>query len=302
MPGSKRLNGGAGGRASNPAMAPHPLPFPALFVSHGSPMLALQPGPAGEFMRRLGPALEAGFGRPRVILALSPHNRTPEPTLLTAMRHPAIHDFKGFPEALYRLRYEPPGAPALADVLAAALAAQGLQVARREAGGLDHGVWSVLRFAWPDADRPVLPLSLPDQATPAMLRALGAALAPSLAEHGVLLLASGSLTHNLRLLFGPQGWLPQDAPEQAGTRAFRDWVQARVAAGDEAGLLDYRQLAPAAREQHPTDEHWLPFYLAMGAGGLHEAARLHAGVDHGALAMDSYAFGPGAAALAQALR
>ncbi|MBB1161713.1 DODA-type extradiol aromatic ring-opening family dioxygenase [Aquariibacter albus] len=278
-----------------------PLPFPALFVSHGSPMLALEPGPAGAFMRRLGPTLEARFGRPRAILALSPHSSTREPTLLTATRHPAVHDFSGFPEALYRLRYEPAGAPELAETLATALAAQGLQVARREAGGLDHGVWSVLRFAWPEADRPVLPLTLPAEATPATLQALGAALAPALAEHGVLLLASGSLTHNLRLLFGPQGWLPQDAPEQAGTRAFRDWVQARVAAGDEAGLRDYRRLAPAAREQHPTDEHWLPFYLAMGAGGLQDAARLHAGVDHGALAMDSYAFGPGAAALAAAL-
>lgn len=276
--------------------------LPALFVSHGSPMLALEPGRTGPFLERLGAAIERRFGRPAAILAVSPHTASRQPVLLGSATHHAVHDFSGFPRALYALRYDPPGAPALAARVRQILADAGLAVGASDEPGLDHGLWAPLRFAWPRADVPLLPLSLSlsRQQPPEAQWALGAALAP-LADEGVLVLASGSLTHNLGLLFG--GAPPaNDAPEIAESRAFRDWVAARVAAADREALLDYRRRAPHAAFMHPTDEHWLPFYIAAAAGGLAGARRLHDEVVYGSLAMDAYAFGPGAAALEAALR
>lgn len=277
------------------------LPLPALFVSHGSPMLALEPGTTGPFFERLGAAVDAAFGRPRAVLVVSPHTAAREPVLFDSAAHHAVHDFGGFPPALYRLQYDAPGAPGLAPRVAALLEARGLAVHRSDEPGLDHGIWSVLRFAWPGADLPVLPLALSPQQPPAAQWALGEALAPLLAD-GVLLVGTGSLTHNLGLIFRrPQP--ATDAPEIAETRAFRDWVAARAAAGDRDALLDYRARAPHAAFMHPTDEHWLPFYIAAGAGGLAAPGeRLHDAVTYGCLAMDAYAFGAGARTLLDALR
>ena len=273
--------------------------LPALFLSHGSPMLALEPGRTGPFLRALGAAIDRRFGRPHAILAVSPHTAARQPVLLASARHHAVHDFGGFPPALYALRYDPPGAPALAERVRQRLADAGLPAALSAEPGLDHGIWAPLRFAWPAADVPLLPLSLAAHQPPAAQWALGEALAPLLDE-GVLVLGSGSLTHNLRLLFG--GTPPAaDAPEIAESRAFRAWVAERVAAGDSEALLAYRTRAPHAAAMHPTDEHWLPFYIAAGAGGLAGGRRLHEEVTYGSLAMDAYAFGPGAAALEEAL-
>ncbi|WP_374676520.1 dioxygenase, partial [Ideonella sp.] len=132
--------------------------LPPLFISHGSPMTALDAGDTGAFWRRLGPAIERRLGRPRAILAISAHSLTREPVLLGAARHPTVHDFSGFPEALYRLRYDAPGDPALAGRAAALLAAAGLPAHVTEEGGLDHGIWTPLRDMFPAADIPVLPL------------------------------------------------------------------------------------------------------------------------------------------------
>lgn len=278
-----------------------PAPLPPIFLSHGSPMTALEPGDTGPFWQRLGPALEAvGGGRPRAILAVSAHTLTREPVLLAAARHATVHDFSGFPEPLYRLRYDAPGAPDLASRVAALLHGAGLPAHRVDQGGLDHGIWAPLRFAWPEADIPVLPLGFPPDWSPAQLYALGQALAP-LAAEGVLVYATGSLTHNLRLVFG--GRPPLDAPEMAECAAFRGWFAQRGAAADWPALLDYRRQAPHAALMHPTDEHLLPFYVAAGAAAAAgspapEAQRLFAGLTYGCLAMDAYAFGPGAAALA----
>ena len=275
--------------------------LPALFISHGSPMLAIEPGSTGAFLRRLGPAIDATFGRPRAIVVVSPHTGAPQPLVLGSATHHAVHDFGGFPRELYALRYAPPGAPELADRAVSLLAAAGIDSARvDDEPGLDHGIWSVLRFAWPDADLPVLPIALAPRAATADQWALGAALAP-LAAEGVLVLGSGSLTHNLGLVGRSATQAAGDTPaeqELAQSRAFRDWVAARVAARDREALLAYRTLAPHAALMHPTDEHWLPFYIAAGTGGLAAApARLHASVTYGSLAMDAYAFGPGAQAL-----
>ena len=267
-----------------------------LFLSHGSPMTALEPGAAGAFWQRLGPAMAAAAQRPRAILAISAHSLAREPVLMAAAQHTTVHDFSGFPETLYQLRYDAPGAPALAPRVAGLLTAAGLPVQVTSDGGLDHGIWAPLRFIWPEADIPVLPLAFPPDWSPARLFALGQALAP-LADEGVLVYGSGSITHNLRLVFAGQR-PPLDAPEIPESAAFRTWLAEHAAAADWPALLDYRAQAPHGVLMHPTDEHLLPFYLAAGAGGQLPARRIHQSLTYGCLGMDAYAFGPAAEALA----
>ena len=270
--------------------------LPALFLSHGSPMIALEPRAAGHFMQALGPAIDAAFGRPRAILAVSAHSLTREPVLLAAPRHEAIYDFGGFDPRLNELRYDAPGAPALAARVAALLQAAGIPAHQSPEGGLDHGIWTPLRYLYPGADIPVLPLAWPPQWKPAQLFALGQALAP-LADEGVLIVGSGSITHNLQRAFARMSG-PADAPATPESTAFRDWFADRSAAADWEALLDYRARAPHAVLMHPTDEHLLPFFVAAGAGGTGAARRVHASLTCGDLGMDAYAFGPGAARLA----
>ena len=272
-----------------------------IFISHGSPMTALEPREAGAFMQRLGPAIEAAFGRPRAILAVSAHTLTRAPVLLAAARHEAVYDFGGFPDALYRLRYDAPGAPALADAVQARLQAAGIEAHRVEQGGLDHGIWTPLRYMWPQADLPVLPLAFVPSWSPRQLFDFGAALAP-LAGQGVLIMASGSITHNLRRVFAGGRTGDAGAPEVAESAAFRSWFVQRSAQRDWDALFDYRRAAPHAADMHPTDEHLLPWYVAAGAGGRGAAPlRLHDSLTYGCLGMDAYAFGPDTARLQQAL-
>ncbi len=268
--------------------------LPPLFVSHGSPMIALQPGAAGAWMQAQGRAWAAAGRQPRAVISVSAHTalRGRDAVLaLAAPRHEAIHDFGGFDPALGRLRYDAPGAPGLADAAAAALRQAGFDAATHPAGGLDHGAWTVLRYLLPQADVPVLPLAWPVDAPPARLFALGRALAPLL-QDGVLLLASGSITHNLRRVFA-QGRDDDGAPATAESSAFRDWFAERGAAADWEALLDYRARAPHAALMHPSDEHLLPWYVAAGAGGGAPATRVHASHTHADLGMDAYQFGPG---------
>ena len=270
--------------------------LPPLFLSHGSPMTALEPREAGAFMQRLGPALTAAFGRPRAILAVSAHSLTREPMLLAAARHEAVYDFGGFDPRLNTLRYDAPGAPALAARVVGLLQAAGLPVHTVDESGLDHGIWTPLRYLFPDADIPVLPLAWPPDWSPARLFALGQALAP-LANEGVLIVGSGSITHNLRRVFA-SGRMQVDQPATPESTAFRDWFASTAAAADWDALLDYRQQAPHAALMHPTDEHLLPFYVAAGAAGRVPATRIHQSLTFGDLGMDAFAFGPGGPALA----
>lgn len=273
--------------------------LPPLFLSHGSPMIALESSPAAHFLGDLAGAIERRFGLPRAVVVVSPHTATRAPLALAGARHEAIYDFGGFPQALYELRYDAAGEPALAADVAARLSAAGIATQAPEAAGLDHGIWTLLYRMWPDARVPVVPLSLVPNWTPQRQWAIGAALAP-LADQGVLIIGSGSFTHNLRRFFSG-GAQPGDA-ELPDVAEFRQWVFDRSGARDWPALLDYRRQAPHAALQHPTDEHWLPFYVAAGAGGDSTTPlRVHASVDHGVLAMDGYAFGPAAGALHQAL-
>ncbi|HUP08489.1 MAG TPA: class III extradiol ring-cleavage dioxygenase [Caldimonas sp.] len=277
-------------------------PLPALFVSHGSPMIALEPGAAGAFMQRLGPAIDATFGRPAAIVSISAHTAARMPVLLAAPRHEAVYDFGGFDPKLHTLRYDAPGAPELAPRVAALLGAAGIAVHTVPEGGLDHGAWTVLRYVYPEADVPVLPLAFVPSQSPAQQLALGAALQPLLAQ-GVLVLASGSMTHNLRRVFARGLKAPMDQPtEIPESAAFRAWFEERARTRDWDALLAYRTRAPHAVDMHPTDEHLLPWFVSAGAGGReHAPVRLHASFQLGSLGMDSYAFGLAAPRLAAAL-
>ncbi len=259
--------------------------FPALFVSHGSPMIAITPNPAHHFLRALGPRL----GRPRAILVATAHWATGTAKLGTAENPETIHDFGGFPPALYALHYPAPGAPEIARQAGAMLRAAGIAATEDPARGLDHGSWIPALLMYPSADIPIAQISIQPAADPAHHYRIGEALRP-LRDEGVLILGSGSFTHNLRAAFGlmrgggaPETELPQTAP-------FLSWVEEKVAAGDISALLACREQAPEMAQNHPTDEHFLPFFVALGAGTAGaRGERWHHSTDYG-LAMDAYAF------------
>ena len=273
--------------------------YPPVFLSHGSPMTALDAGPAGAFWRRLGRAIDArvaaGGAAPSAIVVLSAHTLARRAVTLAGARHQAVHDFGGFPQALYALRYDVAGVPCLAPHVEQLLQWAGIEVEHADAGGLDHGIWVPLRDIRPRGDIPVLPVAFPPDWSPQQLFELGAALSP-LADEGVWIIGTGSITHNLRL------GLPRAEPvaEIPASAAFRAWFADRSAERDWPSLWRYRTLAPEAQFMHPTDEHLLPWFIAAGAGGEeHAAIRLHASVAGGHLGMDAYAFGADARALAQ---
>jgi len=264
--------------------------LPSLFVPHGAPTFALAPGAAGAALKAQADALP----RPRAIVIVSAHWQTETAAVGTADRLDTIHDFYGFPEALYTIRYPASGCREGADVVATALAAAGLDVRHDRERGLDHGAWVPLRLMYPDADVPVIPLSLPRLATPADAFHLGLALAP-LTQQGFLVIGSGSLTHNLRDF---QSAFHTGGADVGYVRAFADWFADRLAAGDVDALLDYRRQAPDAARAHPSEEHLLPLFVALGAGGPGaHASRFHSGIDDYVIAMDAYAFRPSQGAL-----
>ena len=274
--------------------------LPPIYISHGSPMTALEPREAGAFMQSLGSRIAGSSDRPHAVLAVSAHSLSREPVLLAARRHAAVHDFGGFDPLLHTLRYDAPGAPELATRVEALLRARGMPVHRVDEGGLDHGIWTPLRFMFPQADVPVLPLAWPADWSPARLFELGAALAP-LADAGVLVMGSGSITHNLQRVFAGGLRPPVDQPATPESTAFRDWWAAHAAAGDWATLFNYRMQAPFAALMHPTDEHLLPWFVAAGAAGPGaRGVRIHDSLTYGDLGMDAYAFhaGPGTGAFA----
>lgn len=257
--------------------------MPTLFVSHGSPMLPLEPGSAGPMLQALGQALP----RPEIILAFSPHWMARQPILGTSTRPATLHDFGGFDRALYALQYPAPGAPQWAARIEALLREAGWGVHEDPQRGLDHGVWSPLRLMLPQADIPVMPLAMPWPLDAALAYRLGAALAP-LTEQGVLLFGTGSLTHNLHE-FHPSA--RTDDPPAAYVQAFVEWMRGMIDRGDTPALLDYRRRAPHAARAHPTDEHLLPLFWALGAAGEGATPRHHAGgVHYGNLSMDAWEF------------
>lgn len=258
---------------------------PSLFVPHGAPTFALSPGAAGAALQAKANLLH----RPRAIVIISAHWDTAVPTVSLADKLETIHDFWGFPEALYQIRYPASGCREAADEVISAIRAAGLPLDTDAARGLDHGAWVPLRLMYPEADIPVIPLSIQSQGGPEAAYRLGLALAP-LRQKGFLIIGSGSITHNLRDY--QLAWRNSQTP--AYVREFADWLAGHAAQGDLASLLDYRQQAPDAPRAHPSDEHLLPFYVALGAGGpAASAERFHQGIDDYVIAMDAYAFNSG---------
>lgn len=257
-------------------------PLPTLFLSHGSPMHAISPGPAGETWKALGRTLP----RPRALLMVSAHWETSVPMLTGNPRPETIHDFGGFPEALYKLRYPAPGAPAVAAEAVELLKQKGIAAGIDGCRGLDHGAWSPLLWMYPDADIPVLQLSVQTALGPAHHLRIGRAMAP-LADRGVLIIASGHTTHNLR------DWMMnRERPEPLGyVEAFSGWLNDKLQAHATDALVDYRERAPEAARAHPTEEHFLPLFVALGAAGEHATPEpLLRAYDGSALSMDSYLF------------
>ncbi len=257
------------------------ITMPSLFISHGAPTYALEPGLAGAQLRALGKAL----GKPLAIVVISAHWMTRE-VEITAAQHPdTIHDFSGFPRALYALQYPALGSPALAVRVQNLLQSQGIAAQLDARRGLDHGAWVPLLHLYPDADVPVIQVSLPVDADAANAFALGQALAP-LAQEGVLVIGSGSLTHNLYEVRWGQ------AQAESYAQEFSAWVRQAVIDGDTTRLVQSLARAPHAQRAHPTTEHFLPLLVAAGAARLGGAVTvLDGGISHAVLSMESYVFG-----------
>lgn len=258
--------------------------LPAIFVSHGSPTFAIDPGVAGPALLALGKQLP----RPKAALIVSPHWMTPAPRVTTSVAPSTLHDFGGFPQALYALNYPAPGHPGLANRTVQVLNAAGWAAAPDAERGLDHGAWVPLGYLLPQADLPVFQVSLPTGLDGAQAYAFGQALAP-LADEGVLIIGSGSLTHNLHEV-------RFDAPHTAGEAyalAFTAWVRDTLQARDHERLKRTMTLAPQARRAHPTPEHLWPLMVAAGVAGANaQVIPVEGGITHGVLSMDAFLFEP----------
>ncbi|WP_407176498.1 DODA-type extradiol aromatic ring-opening family dioxygenase [Bradyrhizobium sp. STM 3562] len=256
--------------------------FPSLFLSHGAPTLPLTDTPARRFLRGLGGQLP----RPKAVLVISAHWETAQPTVSAVTRNDTIHDFYGFPREFYQLRYPAPGAPSLAKEISDLLSKAGLASGIDESRGLDHGAWVPLMLMYPDADIPVLQLSVQPHLGVAHHLRIGRAL-EKLRGEGVLMIGSGSMTHDLSEFRGQS----LDAPAPDWVNGFADWFSDRLAMRRTEDLLDYRRQAPFATKNHPSEEHLLPIFVSLGAAGANwRAERLHASSTYGILRMDVYAF------------
>ena len=254
---------------------------PALFVSHGSPMVALDSDGYPKALRAFGEGVAAA----RALVVVSAHWETPGEVRVTAWQQaPLIHDFYGFPEALYRLRYPAPGEPALAADVVERLKVAGLPAVADPERGLDHGAWVPLLHAFPQAKLPVVQVSMPAGAGPAEVARLGEVLRPLRAQ-GVLLMGSGGIVHNLRRLTFQE----KEASVEPWAQAFDGWVAAKLEARDFSGLRQWLD-APNARLAHPRAEHLMPLYFVLGAALPEDRLTpVFEGFHHGTLSMRSFA-------------
>lgn len=249
-----------------------------LFVSHGAPTLALEPGKTGQALAALASELE----RPAAILVISAHWDTAQPQVSLATTPETIHDFYGFPKPLYGMEYPAPGAPALGRKVAGLLQQADIAVTLDASRGLDHGAWVPLMMMYPEADIPVTQLSMQGQAGPAAHYALGQALRALHADK-VLILCSGAITHNLRDFSGGS----RDQAVLDYVSLFSDWMAGRIVEQDIESLLDYRQRCPQGVRAHPQDDHLLPLFVGLGSGqGV--PRRIQPETTYGLLAMDIY--------------
>jgi 4,5-DOPA dioxygenase extradiol len=256
--------------------------MPVLFVGHGSPMNAIEDNAWSRAFRDLRKDLP----RPRAILSVSAHWYVPGTFLTDNARPETIHDFGGFPDALYRVQYRAPGLPALADRVEALLGPD--TASTRGDWGLDHGTWSVLVHLFPEADVPVVQLSIDHRLPPPAHLALGRKLAP-LRDEGVLVMGSGNITHNLRHALSAYRRGETETPDWA--RRF-DADIAQAAAGHDDGFLARALDGEAGRMNHPTPDHYLPLLYAAGAAAGQDPVRFPIeGFDLSSLSMRAVRFG-----------
>jgi len=254
---------------------------PAFFISHGAPSFALEPGLLGPRLNALGEQLSSA----QAVLVVSPHWQTRDVRVMTTATPETVHDFGGFAPALYDLQYPAAGHPQYAALAGHLLAEAGFAVGTDERRGLDHGAWVPMRHLLPRADVPVFQVSMPHALDAAGALRVGRALAP-LRERGVIIVGSGSMTHNLYEFRQSSAKAAEYAIE------FTQWIRQAVLSNDLERLVNYRHLAPHALRAHPTEEHFLPLLVALGARAESEPALvLDAGVANGVLSMESYAWG-----------
>lgn len=254
---------------------------PALFISHGAPDLALGASPARAFLESLGPRLE----RPDAIVIVSAHHEAQGgPSVRAPGRFRTWHDFGDFDRRLFEVRYEPAGDASLADEVTRLLAEAGMAPVRDDSDLIDHGSWVPLSLLFPNADVPVVTVSIDPARDSRWHERIGRALAP-LRRRNVLLIGSGSISHNLRAVFTARG-----GEDRAWIDRFTGWLEEAIRTGDRERLLSAMAEAPDAARNHPTDEHLLPLFFAAGAGGGN-GVRLHHSYDRELLAMDAFAFG-----------
>ncbi|MBO6758028.1 MAG: dioxygenase [Roseibium sp.] len=254
-------------------------PIAPVFLAHGAPTLATADIPAHHFLK----GFAGGRPGPTGIVVLSPHWETPDLRVSAPGSLKTIHDFRGFPDALYEISYPATATAELVQAVTQCLTDSGHTTRQDASWGLDHGAWVPLSLAFPDAGIPVVALSLPHGSTPESVFALGRSLTP-LADDGVLIVGSGSTTHNLKAI-EPEGTAPPD-----WATAFDAWIDEGLQAGDIGYFLDLDQ-APHFRTAHPTEEHLLPLFFAFGAAG--DGARpelLHRSYAHGSLSMSYFSF------------
>jgi 4,5-DOPA dioxygenase extradiol len=253
--------------------------MPVVFVSHGAPDALLNAPDAVACWGGIGQSIP----EPAAILVMSAHWEARQPTVSLSGSPETIHDFSGFSPELYRMQYRAPGAPALAERVVSLLTSAGLAVESHPSRGLDHGAWVPLSAMYPQADVPVTQLSLTRDAGPATHFELGRALAP-LRDEGVLIVGSGAITHNFAWL----DWRANaDKAPMPQAEVFADWVADRLAAQDIQSLLTYRS-APYGAESHPSEEHFLPLFVALGAAKSNIPQRYRPRFSYGALSMDAY--------------
>lgn len=226
--------------------------LPALFIGHGSPMNAIEDNGFTRAWRDVA----ASFDKPRAIVCVSAHWTTRGAFVSSAAHPQTIHDFYGFPQPLFDVRYDPPGDPALAKQIAQRVSSADVSIDPSQ--GLDHGAWSVLRMIYPNADVPTLQLSLDMAKAGDFHLKLGQELA-TLRDEGVLILGSGNIVHNLRL-FDFRNLAPADFASRADTL-----VRERIVAGDHASLAAYQTLGLDVARAVPTAEHFLPLLYVLGA-------------------------------------
>jgi 4,5-DOPA dioxygenase extradiol len=249
--------------------------MPAIFIGHGNPMNTLQRNRWTEGWTTIGAALP----RPKAILAVSAHWYIPA-TMVTTMPHPrTIHDFGGFPQELYEINYPAPGDPNLASHVQALLAP--ISVAGDEKWGLDHGTWSVLYHMFPEADIPVVQLSINRTKAPSFHYEIGGMLA-SLRQEGILILGSGNLVHNLQAY----DWDRPDARTHDWALKFEENIRGLLQADENTSIVNYEGLGPEARLSVPTPDHYLPLLYVLGSHRKGERASFPIeGFDGGSMSM-----------------